>query len=88
MNPCVCPTKAATTIANTTLPAISAKTPKCLYTTKTNKGSQKKSPNKKEKKVRYGGATTNGVRRKQDGRHLIYYKGTFDRPVEPGDLQK
>jgi len=33
-------------------------------------------------------ATTNGVRREQDGCHLIYFKGRFYRPVEPGDLKK
>ena len=33
-------------------------------------------------------ATTNGVRREQDGRHLIYFKGQIYRPVEPGDLEK
>ena len=32
-------------------------------------------------------ATTNGVRREQDGHHLIYIKGRFYRPVEPGDLK-
>jgi len=31
---------------------------------------------------------TNGVRREQDGSHLIHFKGRFYRPVEPGDLKK
>jgi len=33
-------------------------------------------------------ATINGVRTEQDGRHLIYFKGRFYRPVEPSDLKK
>jgi len=32
-------------------------------------------------------ATINGVRREQNGHHLLYLKGRFYRPVEPGDLE-
>jgi len=35
-----------------------------------------------------GGSRLYGVRREQNGRHLIYIKRRFYRPVEPGDLKK
>jgi len=32
--------------------------------------------------------TTSDVRREQDDHHLIYFKGRFYKPVEPGNLEK